>query len=187
MKKNHLRKINGDKIRWQYFTWPLLILLYSAIATPCAVFVGSLSLGKFDASECLSALRVSVEVCLILATPFIILYVLNQQFFGKIICVINENGIHHKDGLIKWEDITKIEYEVELYGTVIEKEHRFCHAVIYTEKQNIILLHAPMYFIFKVKKNKASLDAKISKSSKWTIGFFLALPIIASLVILLFK
>ena len=34
MKKNHLREIVGDKIRWQYFTWPLLILLFCMILVP---------------------------------------------------------------------------------------------------------------------------------------------------------
>lgn len=39
MKKNHLREIVGDKIRWQYFTWPLLILLFCMILVPYCIFV----------------------------------------------------------------------------------------------------------------------------------------------------
>lgn len=45
MKKNHLREIVGDKIRWQYFTWPLLILLFCMILVPYCIFVFSLSMG----------------------------------------------------------------------------------------------------------------------------------------------
>ena len=114
MKKNHLREIVGDKIRWQYFTWPLLILLFCMILVPYCIFVFSLSMGEFNLSKWTSDLLISVEVCLGFAIPFIILSLLNRRYFGKIICVINEDGIHHKDGLTKWDDIVKIEYEIKI-------------------------------------------------------------------------
>ena len=108
------------------------------------------------------------------------------RYFGKIICVINEDGIHHKDGLIKWDDIVKIEYEIELPGGVVKKENLFCHAVIYTRKEKINLIHAPMFLISKVKKYQPSLEAKVSKNSKWMIGFMMVLLAVAVPVIPLF-
>ena len=101
MKKNHLREIEGDKIRWQYFTWPIVILLFCMLFVPYCIFVFSLYAGNFNLSNWLSGLLVSFEVCLVFAVPFFILSVLNRRFFGKIICVINEDGIHYKDGLLK--------------------------------------------------------------------------------------
>lgn len=95
----------------------------------------SLSMGEFNLSKWTSDLLISVEVCLGFAIPFIILSLLNRRYFGKIICVINEDGIHHKDGLTKWDDIVKIEYEIELPGGVVKKENLFCHSVIHTKNR----------------------------------------------------
>jgi len=186
MKKNHLREISGDKIRWQYFTGPILILLFCMIFVPYCIFVFSLSMGGFSLSKWLSDLLISVEVCLGFAIPFIILFLLNRRYFGKIICVINEDGIHYKNGIVKWEDITKVEYEIELPGGVVKKKNLFCHSVIYTKKQKITLIHTPIFFISKVKKYKPSIDVGISKNSKWMIGFIIVLLVIAVPIIPLF-
>ena len=132
----------------------LLILLFCMIFAPYCIFVISLSMGEFNLSKWLSDLLVSAEVCFGFAIPFIILSFLNRRYFGKIICVINEDGIHHKDGLIKWDDIVKIEYEIKLPGGVVKKENSFCHAVIHTKKHRTVIFHAPIFFISKVKKHK---------------------------------
>jgi len=184
--KKHLRKIAGDKIRWQYFTGPLLILLFCMIFTPYCIFVFSLSAGEFNLSKWLADLLISVKVCLGFAIPFTILSLLNRRFFGKIICVINEDGIHHKDGFIQWDDIVKVEYKIELPGGTVKKENRFCHSVIHTKKQGIMLVHTPIFFISKVKKYRPSMDAGVSKNSKWMTGFTLVLLVIAALIIPLF-
>ena len=179
MKKNHLREIEGDKIRWQYFTWPIVILLFCMLFVPYCIFVFSLYAGNFNLSNWLSDLFVSFEVCLVFAVPFFILSVLNRRFFGKIICVINEDGIHYKDGLLKWDEILKIEYEIELPGGVPKIERLFCHSFIYTKKDKIKLVHTPLFFVSRLKKYKPSIDAKVSKNSKWMIGFIVVLLVIA--------
>ncbi len=186
MNKNLLREINGDKIRWQYFTYPILILMFCMLFTPYCILVFSFSAGDFNLSNWISDLFISAEVCLIFAIPFVILSILNKRFFGRIICVVNENGIYYKDGLLKWNDIIKIEYEIQFPGGVVKKENLFCHAVIHTRKEKINLIHAPMFFISKVKKHQPSLDAKVSKSSKWMIGCILVLLAIAPPMLPLF-
>lgn len=186
MKRNHLREIYGEKIRWQYFSWAILILIFCMFFVPYCIFVFSLSAGDFNVSNWFSDLLICVEVCFAFSIPFVILSILNQQFFGKIICVINENGIYYQDGLLKWDEILKIEYEIELSGGVVKKENLFCHSVIYTRKDNIKLIHTPLFFISKVKKYNPSLDAKISKNSIWMIVFFIVLLTIAVPIIPLF-
>lgn len=186
MKKNHLREAKGERIRWQYFTWPILILLFCMLFVPYCIFIFSFGMGKFDLSKWLSDLLISVEVCLGFAIPFIPLSILNRRFFGKIICVINENGIHYKDGLLKWHEIIKIEYEIELPGRVPKKEHLFCHAIIYTEKQNVLLLHAPMFLLSKAKKYNPNIHARVSRNSKWMMGFMIVLLVVAVPIIPLF-
>lgn len=186
MNRSHLREIDGEKIRMQYFIWPILILLFCMFFVPYCMLVFSLGAEDFDFSNWLSTVFVSVKICLVFAIPFVILSVLNRHCFGKIICVISPSGIHYKDGLVKWEDITKVEYEIELPGGVPKLERLFCHAIIYTKKENIKLVHAPMFFISKIKKHNPLFDVKISKSSKWMIGFLIVLFIFAIPLIPLF-
>lgn len=186
MNKNHLCEISGDKIRRQYFSWIVLIFFFCMFFAPFCILIISLYAGDFDLSTWLSDLLLSIEICLLLTIPFLILSALNRRFFGKIICVINENGIYYKDGLIKWNDIIKIEYELQFPGRGIQKESRFCHAVIYTKKDKIKLFHAPVFFISKVKKHQPFLDAKLSKNSKWGIWFFIILFVIIVLLFPLF-
>ena len=52
MKKNHLREIVGDKIRWQYFTWPLLILLLSTMIFLSFVLFFLLPVYMRQAAQC---------------------------------------------------------------------------------------------------------------------------------------
>lgn len=189
MRDKHMDQINGTKIRWQFFTWPIFILLFCMIFVPFTILIFDLYEGKFIFSEWLSGLSISVWVCLVLAIPFIILYILNLRFFGKIICVLNSDGIHYENGLLKWEDITNIEYEIVFPGRRLWKsrENRYCHAVIYTEKETIKLIHTPIYFIFKVKKYKPSIDAKLSKGSKWTIRLIILASIIIPFIVPFFE
>ena len=70
MAKNRLREIEGVKIRWQYFTAPLLILGIVAIWAPYAIFVLELYADSFNFSNWLSdVLWVSVWVCFVFSVP----------------------------------------------------------------------------------------------------------------------
>ncbi len=172
MKKNSLREIDGIKLRWQYFTFPILILTFCMVVVPYCELVFSISMGKFDFSEFISAVWVSVCVSFILSVPLIVLSIFNRRFFGKIICVINESGIHHSSGFIKWSDVVKIEYEIDFPNR--QHHYRFCHAVIYTKEETVTLVHAPLSLLSAAKKYKPNIEAKVSKNSKWMLVFFAA-------------
>ena len=174
-KGNTLREVAGDRIRWQYFTGPIILLVFCMLFVPYCMFVFYLIDGKLDWSVWLSDLLVCVEICLAFSIPFIFLAILNRFFFGKIICVINENGIHHKDGTVKWSEIVKIEYEIQFPSSTV---YRSCHAIIHTRQEKIVLVHAPLVLLSKARKYSPNTRAGVSKSSKWMIGVFIALPVI---------
>ena len=113
MEEKNLKQIDGKKIRRQYFSAPLIILVYSMISTSYGILVLDLMTGKFVLSDWLSGVLISFEICLVFSIPFLLLSILNRTCFGKIICVVNPDGIHHKDGLTRWSDIIKVEYVVE--------------------------------------------------------------------------
>ena len=183
MAKNRLRDIEGVKIRWQYFTAPLLILGIVAIWAPFIIFVLEFNAGNFDFSKWLSdGLWTSVWICFVFSVPFLILSPLNRRLFGKIVCVLTEDGIHHKDGFVRWNEIVKIEYEIDFPGGIIAR-YQYCRAIIYTSKEEIVIRHAPLFLLFKVKKQNPDVQTGVSKSSKWKVGFFLvALALIPFLI-----
>ena len=184
MEEKNLRHIDGKKIRRQYFSAPLIILVYSMISTSYGILVLDLMTGKFVLSDWLSGVLISFEICLVFSIPFLLLSILNRTCFGKIICVFNPDGIHHKDGLTRWSDIIKVEYEIEFYSKF---EPHYCHAILYTKTERIVLDQAPLLLLSQVKKYSPATIAKLSKNSKGTIVFFIALIIVCVPLIALFK
>ncbi|MBE6699172.1 MAG: hypothetical protein E7584_02895 [Ruminococcaceae bacterium] len=183
MAKNRLREIEGVKIRWQYFTAPLLILGIVAIWVPFIIFALEFNAGNFDFSKWLSdGLWTSVWICFVFSVPFLILSPLNRRFFGKIVCVLNEDGIHYKDGFVRWNEIVKMEYEIDFPGGHIAR-YQYCRAIIYTSKEEIVIRHAPLFLLSKVKKQSSDIPTGVSKNSKGTVGFlFVALLLIPFLI-----
>lgn len=113
MKKNDLRGIDGKKIRRQYFNAPLIFLFSIMLGVPYAITLFSLTIGNHGQYELSSTFGTSILVCAVFSLPFLILRVLNKHFFGRIICVLNEEGIHHPKGMLKWDAIEKIEYAID--------------------------------------------------------------------------
>ena len=173
MAKNILREIEGEKIRWQYFTFPLLTLGIIAIWVPYVIFVLELYADSFNFSKWLSEnLWIGIWVCFCFSIPFLILSALNRRLFGKIVCVLNEDGIHYKDGFVRWNEIVKTEYEID-FPSRTSKRHQFCRAIIYTSKEEIVIRHAPLFILSKVKKQNPDIQTEVSKNSKWMVGFLL--------------
>ena len=183
MKNTTVQNAAGKKIRMQYFTAPLVILAFCMIFVPYCTLVYTVSMGKFEFSQWLSGVLVSLEVCVGFSVPFIILSCLNRNYFGKTICVLDEMGISYRDGFIKWADIVKIEYEIDFPSRT---GPRFCRAVIYKKGACITLLHAPLFFLGQVKRYHPGIDAKVSRNSKWLLVLtVVALAVIPLLIILI--
>ena len=67
-----------------------------------------------------------------------------------------------------------------------KSENQFDKLKFFEYKEKINLIHAPMFLISKVKKYQPSLEAKVSKNSKWMIGFMMVSLAVAVSVIPLF-
>ena len=191
MKKNDLRGIDGKKIRRQYFNAPLIFLLSLMIAIPYAIAVFSLAMGKYGQYEFLSALESSVWVYGILSLPFLILRALNKRFFGKIICVLNEEGIHHPKGMLKWEAVEKIEYAIDSKPRYKSDPSRAFRAIVYYAQgsKHLVLEKAPLSLLSRIKKYRKDIDARIEgiTSLLHTVLVISAIIIICPLYIISFK
>lgn len=135
----------------------------------------------------LSDIPDTILICIFFALPFIALAILNRNHFGKVICVMNVDGIYYKGNLIKWSDMEKIEYEIQIPGRSVNPRHNWCHAVIYTKKEEIALIHAPLFILSEAKKYCPGINTKVSTSSKWLIGLLIAMIIILPFATILKK
>lgn len=170
------RDIEGKKCRWQFFNYPIGILVFMIFYIPLGFVIFDMQMGGRDVSKWLRFFATGTKIIFIFIVPLIILSLLNRRFFGKIVCVINERGIYYKGGFIPFEKIKKIEYEISFYG----RRTRFdsCHAMIYTDGEEIRLSHAPYYLIRLAKKFRPDIPAAISKKTVVTFIISVAVAIV---------
>lgn len=178
--KIQLRDIAGEKIRWQYFNVPIYELLYVAyiVAVMCIVFVIDAWSLEVTAAEVFAMLSMFG----ILLLPFVILSAINRFWIGKIICVLNEEGIYYKDGLIKWEAVTHIEYNAEQPT----RYNRHSSAYIIGKNMKVELAHAPYMLLRKAKKYNPEIITGFSKGNKIEFVVYVLLPFVVYIAMRLF-
>lgn len=163
MQENSLKCIQGKKIRRQGFNIPLVILCSMMFAIPYFVFSISWCMGKFDIREVPIIFWTSVVLCFLISVPFLILRSLNKHFFGKILCVLDEEGIYYANkGKLCWDSIEKIEYVIDSKPRYKSDLGKTWRVIIYTHGgKHVTLEKAPLYIISSIKKYQKSLDVKI--------------------------
>jgi len=176
---NDLRQIEGKQIRMQYFN--IMLYLISACITPLLI-INIYNVIQGDRFSPYSLRGFWLVLCIVFIA-LVILSLLNRFYFGKTICVLDQNGIHHKDGFIDWDLIERIDYEID-----IPRKGSFykncCHANVYTKQTCIVIKHAPFYLISSVKKMRPSIPASLSKHSIFMLGLYAIFIIIADFIII---
>ena len=163
MGENHLKHIEGKKIRRQYFNIPLIVLYSLMLAIPYAIFTISLCMGKLDSYEWPATLWTSIWVCFFFSLPLLVLRALSKHCFGRIICVLNEDGIYYSHkGKLCWETIEKIEYVIDSKPRYASDTGKAFRAIIYTKGgKHVVLPNAPLHMVSRIKKDQKELDVKI--------------------------
>ncbi len=181
MEENKLKHINGKKIRRQYFNIPLIFLYTIMLAVPYFILICSVFMGDFDFSEWGDAFWTSIWIYFVFSLPFLLLRTLNKHFFGRIICVMTEDGIHYPKGMVRWETIAKIEYAMDAKPRYKNDSQKSFRAIIYTQGgKHIVLNSSPLCLLSRAKKFKKELDIKIAGLTS-----FMSVVLIMSVIILL--
>lgn len=173
----------ADKIiRMQYFNIILYYCAICAIWIPFMVIVISFMFGDIKWADVLETVWISLALHGMLALPFSVLSILNRFLFGKIVCVLCEDGIQLDGTLIKWKNIKKIEYQIELPSRGMFLHKQYNRAIVYTKNEDITIQHAPLYILRAAKRVRPDIDARITKASKnyiWVfIGALLLVPVL---------
>lgn len=175
MKNNPLKDISGTPIRHQYFNFPIYIVLFVLLVAFSIITFVPLFEGNFNFSKWMESAFSCVFMALVFIIPFLVLSVFNRFFFGKIVCVLNEEGINYQDGLIPWNDISCIKYNMTYFGKAYFQ--RASIDVICGETL-IQIKSVPLYSLSVAKKFHTDIKIKMDKML-WVI---IAILIVASIL-----
>ena len=180
MKKKDLKKIPGERIRWQYFTQCLLIYLLTAFALLLMTVTRLFAEPSYDLRTWLADLGDGMFTILFFAFPGFLLAVLNRLFFGRIVCVLNDEGLHHRGGSIRWDEIDSVSYIVEMLG-----RHEYCRVRITGKNLDLELDHAPLYMLRKLKRYIPDAKVGVGKGSVKTVCVGVAVVLAIAVAVML--
>ena len=160
-----LASLPGKRLRMQFFAFPLVLIPGFFLILLYMMWIVMLLLGELIFSEMLKLTLLVALLCAPVVLLCAVLLVLNHYFFGKIICVLGNDGIAHKKGLIRWNRIKRIEYEIHL-----PSRHQYlweyCRAVIFTGAGQIGIDHAPLCMLFFAHKLHPEIPMGLGKDCK---------------------
>lgn len=174
--------LSGTKIRCQYFNIPIYFLLWIDLGLLC-IWVTDYILGAEFTSHTLTVTIVSLSINSALLPPLLVLSLLNRFVFGKVICVVDDQGLYYKDGLIRWSEIKKAEYHPDFPSAVFRQI--FCcnslHLTIQPFQKELCLEldHAPFLLLRIIKKHCPGIRCKISR---W--GYIMILGVSLGLIVI---
>ncbi len=163
MKNNDFRDVHGVRIRRQYFNYIILdllmIFLFFFIMRTFTPMLGGFDIREWAKSVGSLILKIGG-----IGLPFAVLSVLNLFFFGKTVCVINEDGIHYRNGLIRWDDILYLKFNCVTYSKFRNYYPSYITVVCKDNLKGIEITSAPFFMFFAAKKFKADIRIKTDKA-----------------------
>lgn len=176
MKKRQLSDIEGMQIRRQLFIVPIGYALLVFMICLEVFTIMPLVEGTFDINKWLADVREGVTVMVLFVIPCVILSVLNRRYFGRIVCVLNDGGLHHEYGTIQWGSIRSMRFHPTQIG-----RRRFTPAYmeVVCENTTVRLESVPLYVCAKAKQFNADIKTGVNKNLFY---IWLAVSIVAAVV-----
>ncbi len=172
MKKNRLAEVSGKTIRRQYFNLSIYFILFFDLEF--SLFW--VSLHRDMSRETLSSLSDLWVASFVLIIPLIGLSIFNRFFFGRIVCVADEEGLHTAEGFFPWDCIASMSYApsvpskhgpmipngINLY-TVRTKNHRYGQGEVFIPQ-------VPVYAMTVIRRHKPDVKIRMSTDGWFVFG-----------------
>lgn len=173
--------MRGTRLRHNYVSWLVYTFLLFLPAILLVLVLLHLSDGTLTAPVFFEELITVLGIWCMPLLPLLLLSLCNRFFFGRIVCVLDERGIHHADGLVRWEDVKHIDYEIEIKG---RHSNTPCSATVYHKNgYKIELTGAPLRILFAARRRYKGLEVGLSSTSKFLLILIalaeILLPVIA--------
>lgn len=169
-----LKKINGERIREQYFNVFIYLLIF-LVFIPCTILftISTIAGGpgtKFNSiADVFDFILLAVKYLIL---P-VVLSVLNRFVFGEIICVLDDVGITFSGGFIRWDSITDIVYVIDFPTKV---SFGCCYARVIGKNLDMKIYSAPVFLLLRAKKYNKNIKVRYSKWSIAMLVFFAVAP-----------
>ena len=172
--QEELKKIPGIKIRRQYCVGMLTIWI---------TFVMFLTILYLLESHPIEDLKFYLLPLTVLSLPMSLVF-LNRFFIGEIACVINEDGVYYKQGLIEWGTIERVKFDIEGKGRYLPAVTSI--DVIGGKGWPRMVEHVPYFAVKKMKKFKPEIEVTFTDRAKrfrfWNIVCIVIFGLIAPFV-----
>lgn len=185
---SQLKDISGEKIRRQYFNKFICLVFLVLVMIPLMMTVIGLKGNSLDLSEIAETIMITLWVGGVFLAPFIGVSLLSRFLFGKIVGVVNNEGLFLENDFIPWEDIDEIVYVPDAIS--IYRLNHSCATVLVNpsgkKEYALDIINFPMYGLRKIKKYRPEIKIKLGKNVLFGILLIGLIPIVVSIVIPLF-
>lgn len=165
------KTVEGYKVRCQFFSGLLGAILVSHVYLAW-VFGWFVLWGIWSLEDIVQGLDgIFVGTLLLFGTLFV-LSVINR-FIGPVVCILADDGIHHKGGFVKWTDILSIEYCPDTFSKT-----QFSRIVIHTRNDEFTITHAPLYMIIRIKRMQPHIKIRLNKFTKYSVIIIMVICLI---------
>lgn len=185
-KQPELKQLSGDNIRIQYFNYILGIFLSFVPTVPIMVLIMEWKeSGKWLFDEFISAfletLPITTAIWGVVLIPLILLSILNRFCFGKVICVLDDKGIHTENDLLLWTDIKSVSFKTAMHSRFRYRPACTTFYIKNTSEYELDIINFPFYGLRKIKRYCPDVNVKVQ--NKGWIMFFALCPTIISIVL----
>ena len=180
----YIENIDGQKVRAQYFSYPIALLLSLLIPSLITIFILGLC-GEIPMSEVYDTYIHFGVIFGFILLFLIVLWILVRLRLGFVVCVLDSDGIHHDGGMIPWDNIQTIVYHMRMPGRTYSDEPNICRAVMYTKNDEITVDYAPLHLLRLAKKARPGIKTRLSRETKGVVATCVIIPAIFILSFLL--
>lgn len=175
MKNNKLKTIKGTRVKLQYFNGYLvhISLLFSI------PLVYALYFGKY--SEIIPAFFEVLKI----ESPIIMLSVANRFLFGRIACVVTDEGIHTDKAFVAWNTFDSVILDVGM-ALPTKRGMDYSSVTLVMKDCKITIDKTPLYLLRYIKKHRPDVKITLTDGSKFFIKLVVTCLIISYLAIIMF-
>ena len=189
-KQPELKQLSGDTIRIQYFNYILGVLLsFVPMVFIMVLMMEWKESGKWLFDEFISSFLETLPIMAvtwgIVLIPLILLSLLNRFCFGKVICVLDDRGVHTENDLLLWTDIKGVSFKTATHSRFRYEPTCATFSIKNTGEYEFDVIHFPFYGLRKIKKYCPDINVEV-RNKGWLIFIALCPTIIAFVLSLLY-
>lgn len=187
-----LNQINGTRIRKQYFNFILYVYLATLLPIIPMIFIlecEKQNISIWNSWHLLGNITAeALPTMIALIFPLFLLSVCSKFIFGKIIAVVEQNGLRLDNTFVPWQDIKAVEYKATHFSRFNFRAAYITITVAPAGKREyrIEVSNFTLYGLRKLKKHLPPQTVRWAKGELPLTIFLALLPTITFLLIALF-